>query len=150
MCASAAKFFDDPGACYLRRTWHAQRDRRYWTIFEAAFGSVRTAVPGFTGERCPFEGDHQQIMRNHALALGLVQAGEAAFAAFGLVHHPDNHHVVEPWERYRTIVADPSLLFRIPADQLIESAARQGTSWSDWADYMQERYMLEIDGPVHE
>ena len=146
VCASAAKFFDDPGACYLKRTRHAQRDRRYWTIFEAASGSVQAAVPGFTGERCPFEGDHQQIMRNHALALGLVQAGEAAFAAFGLVHHPDNHHVVEPWEQYRSLVADPSLLFRIPADKLIEAAARQGTPWSDWSDYMRERYMIETQG----
>ena len=79
VCASAATFFDDPHACYLRRTRHAQRDRRYWDIFDAEFGSVRAAVPGFPGERCPFEGDHQQLMRNHALALGLIQAGEAAF-----------------------------------------------------------------------
>ena len=72
-----------PSACYLRRTRHARRDRRYWDIFDAAFGSVRAAVPGFTGERCPFEGDHQQLMRNHALALGLIQTGKAAFTAFG-------------------------------------------------------------------
>jgi len=130
VCASATRFFDDPAACYLTRTRHAQRDRRYWTIFEAAHGSVRASVPGHAGKRCPFEGDHQQLMRNHALALGLVQAGEAAFAAFGLVHHPGNHHVVEPWEQYRTLVADPSPLFRIPADELIDTAAHQGASWS--------------------
>ena len=133
VCASAATFFDDPHACYLRRTRHAQRDRRYWDIFDAEFGSVRAAVPGFPGERCPFEGDHQQLMRNHALALGLIQAGEAAFTAFGLVHHPDNHHVVEPWEHYRSLVADPSPLFRIPANELIDAAADQDAPWSDWA-----------------
>ena len=146
VCASAATFFDDPRACYLRRTRHARRDRRYWDIFDAAFGSVRAAVPGFTGERCPFEGDHQQLMRNHALALGLIQAGEVAFAAFGLVHHPDNHHVVEPWEHYRSLVADASPLFRIPATELINAAADQSAPWSDWACYMRERYMLARNG----
>ena len=146
VCASAATFFDDPRACYLRRTRHARRDRRYWDIFDTAFGSVRAAVPGFTGERCPFEGDHQQLMRNHALALGLTQAGEVAFTAFGLVHHPDNHHVVGPWERYRSLVADPSPLFRIPANELIDAAADQGAPWSDWACYMRERYMLATTG----
>ena len=146
VCASAATFFDDPRACYLRRTRHARRDRRYWDIFDAAFGSVRAAVPGFTGERCPFEGDHQQLMRNHALALGLIQSGDAAFTAFGLVHHPDNHHVVAPWEHYRSLVADPSPLFRIPANELIDAAADQGAPWSDWACYMRERYMLATTG----
>ena len=146
VCASAARFFDDPRACYLRRTRHARRDRRYWDIFDTAFGSVRAAVPVFTGERCPFEGDHQQLMRNHALALGLIQAGEADFAAFGLVHHPDNHHVVAPWEHYCSLVADPSPLFRIPADELVDAAADQGAPWSDWACYMRERYMLATTG----
>ena len=142
VCASAATFFDEPRACYLRRTRHARRDRRYWDIFDAAFGSVRAAIPEFTGRRCPFEGNHQQLMRNHALALGLVQAGEAAFTAFGLVHHPDNHHVVEPWEHYRLLVADPSPLFRIPANAIIDAAADRSALWSDWACYMRARYML--------
>ena len=146
VCARAATFFRDPRACYLRRPRHAQRDRRYWEIFDAASGSVEAAVPGFTGEQCPFIGGHQQLMRNHALALGLVQAGEVAFAAFGLVHHPDNHHVVEPWEKYTLLVADASPLFRIPADALIDAAAGQGVPWSDWARYMRERYMLETPG----
>lgn len=146
VCASATTFFDGPRACYLRRTRHARRDRRYWDIFDAAFGSVRAVVPGFTGERCPFEGDHQQLMRNHALALGLIQAGEAAFTAFGLVHHPDNHHVVEPWEHYRSVVADASPLFRIPANELIDAAADQDVPWPDWACYMHERYMLARNG----
>ena len=86
VCGSGATFFQDPRACYLRRTRHAQRDRRYWDIFDAAFGSVEASVPGYTGERCPFRDDYQQLMRNHALALGLVQAGEVDFTGFGLVH----------------------------------------------------------------
>ena len=43
VCASAALFFDDPRACYLRRTKRARRDRRYWEIFAASHGSVRAA-----------------------------------------------------------------------------------------------------------
>ena len=122
--------------------WHTiytRMNRRYWDIFDAAFGSVRAAVPRYTGERCPFEGDHQQLMRNHALALGLVQAEKTDFAAFGLVHHSDNHHVVGPWEHYRSLVADAS---RIPANELVDAAADQGAPWSDWACYMREHYML--------
>ena len=142
ICADAEKFFEKPGECYLTRPRHAGRDRRYWDILQTEFGSVRAAVPAYSGERCPFEGNHQQIMRNHALALGLVQAGEAAFAAFGLVHHPDNHYVAKPWEDYRSLVADASPLFRIPADELVNAAADQGAPWSAWARYMRERYML--------
>ena len=77
---------------------------------------------------------------------GLIQAGEADFAAFGLVHHPDNHHVVGPWEHYRSLVADASPLFRIPANLLIDVAADQGAPWSAWACYMRERYMLATTG----
>ena len=146
VCAAADKFFGETRSCYLTRPRHARRDRRYWDILETEFGSVRAAVPAYSGQRCPFEGDRQQIMRNHALALGLVQAGEAAFAAFGLVHHPDNHHVVEPWDEYRTLVADASPFFRMPADELVDAAAGQGAPWSAWARYMRERYMLPAGG----
>ena len=34
VCASTATFFDDPRACYLRWARLAQRDRRYWDIFD--------------------------------------------------------------------------------------------------------------------
>lgn len=146
VCASAARFFGETRSCYLTRPRHARRDRRYWNILETEFGSVRAAVPAYAGGRCPFQGDRQQIMRNHALALGLVHAGEAAFTAFGLVHHPGNHHVVEPWEKYRSLVADASPLFRIPADALIDAAAGQGARWAAWAHYMRERYMLPNGG----
>ena len=146
VCADAEKFFETPRDCYLRRPRHARRDRRYWDILATEFSSVKGAVPGYSGRRCPFEGNHQQIMRNHALALGLVQAGEAAFSAFGLVHHPGNHHVVEPWDDYRSIVGDPSPLFRISAAALIDAAAGQGAAWTAWARYMRERYMLPAAG----
>lgn len=142
VCASAATFFEEPGACYLRRTRHARRDRRYWDILEGEYGSVRNAVPGYLGERCPFEGDFQQIMRNHVLALGLVQAGEVDFAAFGLVHHPENHHVIEPWDHYREIAAPEASLFRCPADTLVNRGADSGGVWTEWGAYMRSRYML--------
>ncbi len=142
ICANAEKFFEHPSECYLTHPRRAVRDRRYWDILQTEFGSVGAAVPVYSGERCPFEGNQQQIMRNHALALGLVQAGEVAFTAFGLVHHPDNHHAVQPWEDYRSIVADASPFFRIPADELIAAAGGQSVAWSMWARYMRERYML--------
>ena len=62
-------------------------------------------------------------MRNHPPALGRIQAGEIAFTAFGFVQHPDDHHVVEPRERDRSVVSDPSPLVRIPANKLIDAAA---------------------------
>lgn len=142
VCASAAKLFADPRTCYLTRPRHARRDRRYWEIFERAFGSVGAVVPGYGGGDCPFRFDRQQIMRNHALALGLVQSGTTEFTAFVLVHHPDNHHVVEPWEEYRSVIADASRFFRIPANALVDSAAGRGGWWRAWGTYMQERYML--------
>ena len=46
----------------------------------------------------------------------------------------------------RSIVADASPLFRIPANELIDAAADQGAPWSDWACYMRERYMLATVG----
>ena len=146
ICADAGKFFESPRDCYLRRPRHAGRDRRYWEILATEFGSVGAAVPRYAGKRCPFEGNSQQIMRNHVLALGLVQAGAAAFSAFGLVHHPGNHHVVDPWDDYLSMVADPSPLFRISAAALIDAAAGQGAEWTAWARYMRERYMLPAAG----
>lgn len=146
VCAAAETFFGKPRDCYLTRPRHAARERRYWDILETEFGSVRAAVPGYSGKRCPFENDRQQLMRNHALALGLVQAGDVAFAAFGLVHHPANHHVVEPWDDYRHIVPETSQLFRMPANELVDAAAGQGARWSAWARYMRERYMLPTGG----
>ena len=73
LCDDAHAFFAEPSSCYLTRPRHRRRDRRYWSIFEAAFGSVAEAFPGTLPGPCPFAGDGQQPMRQLALGLGLVQ-----------------------------------------------------------------------------
>lgn len=120
VCASAWRFLDAPNACYLRRPWRASRDRRYWEIFEAAHGSVPAAFPHVGDGPCPFRGGAQQMMRNHALALGLVQAGLADWWAFGLVHHDRNPDVPPAWDAYVEGAADRSHLFRLPASAVAE------------------------------
>ena len=56
-CLDAALFFREPDRCYLRRPYRAQRDRRYWRIFDAAHGSLRDAFPGRSAAGgCPFAG----------------------------------------------------------------------------------------------
>jgi hypothetical protein len=144
VCDSATAFFAETGACYLTRSAHARRDRRYWSIFAAADGSVQAAFPGADlGGCCPFAGDMQQPMRNHALALGLLQSGRYEFARFGLVHHDDNTDVLLHWGRYRDMIADPEVLFRLPASAVIEAGRRLEVSWSsEWAQYLEERYRL--------
>ena len=144
LCDSAGAFFAETSACYLTRPRHARRDRRYWSIFASAGRSVQAAFPGADlGGCCPFANDMQQPMRNHALALGLLQAGRYEFARFGLVHHDDNPDVPQHWERYRGVVADPEVLFCLPASGVIEAGRRLEASWSsDWAKYLEERYRL--------
>jgi len=148
VCDSARRFFDEPSACYLTRTVRATRERRYWSIFAGAHGSVRGAFPNLelTGS-CPFVFDFQQLMRNHALALGLVQAGHFDFARFGLVHHDDNPSVPPHWHRYCDAVADPETLFCVPASAVVEAGRGLKTTWSSaWADYVRERYRLAVGG----
>jgi hypothetical protein len=130
VCASAERFFDDPASCYLRRPFRASRDRRYWPIFEQAHGSLRAAFPGCapTGP-CPFRGHAQQLMRNHALLLGLQQSGAASFGAFGLVHHDGNPDVTTPWDEYTASVADAGVLFRAGASEVALAA---GPSIGPW------------------
>ena len=135
VCTSEARFFDDPSACYLRHPWRAARDRRYWEIFAGAHGSVRAAFPVAGEGRCPFFSDAQQIMRNHALALGLVQARHVDWWAFGLVHHDRNPDVVPPWDAYAAGTIDRTHLFRLPASAVAEAAGH-----SAW---MAERYGFE-------
>jgi hypothetical protein len=99
-CDDAATFFDAHARCYLRRPYRASRDRRYWELFARAHGSLREAFPGADEVGpCPFRGDWQQPMRNHALALAAVDAGLGGFWALALVHHDDNPDVVGPWDR---------------------------------------------------
>jgi hypothetical protein len=148
LCDSAAAFFAEPNACYLTRPHRAPRDRRYWTIFAGTGPSLRAAFPGVDlGGCCPFANDMQQIMRNHALALGLVQSGRYEFARLGLVHHDDNPDVPPHWEQYCRVVADPAVLFRVPATALVEAGRGLTASWSaDWALYVEERYRLSARG----
>ena len=143
VCDSAETFFADPATCYLRHPYRAARDRRYWTIFEQDYGSVREAFPGADlGGPCPFRGDGQQPMRNHALALGLVQAGLVDFAAFGLVHHDDNPDVVPAWDAYVAMVADPTTLFRLPASAVGDAAGRALAGVPALGPWLRERYFL--------
>lgn len=137
VCASSARFFDDPAACYLRHPWRASRDRRYWQIFATAHGGVREAFPRSTGARCPFEGNAQQIMRNHALALGLVQAGVADWWAFGLVHHDQNPDVPPQWDAYVESTVDRDHLLRLPASTV--AVAGPDATW------MARRYLFEVE-----
>jgi len=143
VCDSAETFLADPGACYLRHPYRAKRDRRYWTIFEQEYGSVREAFPGADlGGPCPFRGDGQQPMRNHALALGLVQEGVIDFAAFGLVHHDENPDVVPAWDEYVAMVADPSALFRLPASAVCDAAGEALAAEPAVGTWLRERYFL--------
>ena len=141
VCRQAVHFFEDPDGCYLRRTYRASRDRRYWQIFRARYGTVRAAYPGVSLDAaCPFRGDWQQPMRNHALAVGLVDAGHVEFAAFGLVHHDHNPDVPGPFDGYRQAAADDSL-FRRPASAVIDAAdACLGGGFGPW---MRRRYVLD-------
>lgn len=142
VCESGTVFFDEPDRCYLRRTVHATKDRRYWEIFRAAMGesSLRVAFPRADQAQCPFRSGNQQIMRNHALALALVQSGEFAFCAVGLAHHDENPDVVPVWDGYAAMTSLPGL-FRLPFGELVSAAGETGW-WPEWKRYMRERYDL--------
>jgi hypothetical protein len=141
LCDDAAAFLSDPGACYLTRPVRKQRDRRYWSIFEAAHGSLAGAFPGVGAGPCPFAGDAQQPMRQHALALGLVQAGLAEEAWVLLVHHDDNPDVPPHWDAWQRILPPGAKVAQLPASALLRAARPQGLD--RWADWMGERYRLE-------
>ena len=143
VCDSAVLFFDDPNNCYLTQP-KGSTHRRYWEIFSAASEGVRQAFPNNVDESCPFAGDRQQIMRNHALALGSVQNGHFDFCHFGLVHHDDNPSVVPIWEDYCSIMQDASMLFRIPASRVIAWVQDDGELWGRWATDMRKRYLLPM------
>jgi hypothetical protein len=146
VCESAAAFLAQPRRCYLTRTYHAVRDRRYWDIFARHAGSVSAMFPHPQGP-CPFAGDSQQPMRNHALALGLVQAGEFDFAHFGLVHHDDNPDVPPHWAAYRALCADPTMLFSLQASALLSVDDPSLAWWPDWRAFMVARYRLPTPQP---
>ncbi len=118
-------FLDRPRDCYLRRPKRASRDRRYWEIFEAAHGSMRQAFPGAPrAGACPFAGDLQQPMRNHALALAWCQDGAAEWWALALVHHDDNPDVLTGWADYVNMTHDLDRFHRWPATELLPAVDR--------------------------
>lgn len=139
VCESAATFLAEPTACYLTRPYGKARNRRYWEIFDRAFGSVAQAFPGSSDGPCPFAGDRQQPMRQHALALALEADGGIDEAWLVLVHHDDNPDVLPHWEHYRTTVADSGRIVSLPAGQMIRAG---DDAWPLWASYMRERYGL--------
>ena len=140
ICRSAELFFRDPQLCYLTRPKRAVRDRRYWQILQLEYGSVHSAVPEWDPTNpCPFNGNMQQLMRNHALALGMVQGGHFDFAYFGLVHHDDNRDVSDPFDEYHHLAAGHQMLFRVPASRVVRAGR---AVWPEWANYVAERYDL--------
>jgi len=98
VCASARTFLAESDACYLQSPAHKLRDRRYWTIFSRARGSISAAFPGADlNGACPFAGNAQQPMRNLAIARGLEQEGVVGRAFFGLCAHDANPDVSAHW-----------------------------------------------------
>lgn len=137
VCADARRFLAEPDGCYLTRTVRATRDRRYWTIYRQAHGTVAQAFPGLAAAGpCPFAGDLQQPMRQLALALALEQSGTVTQARVGLVHHDDNPDVPGPWQDFTDGVAEPERLFATPASTLLSAGPPA------WARWMRSRYRL--------
>jgi hypothetical protein len=143
VCSSAALFFDDPTTCYLQHPHGKARDRRYWSIFANAHGTVAAAFPGAPRERaCPFAGDSQQPMRNLAIARGLEQDGVVASAAFGLCAHDDNPDVAEHWASWRRLLPRAGMAPLVPASVVL--AAGRDAGHEAWASWMSERYHLRV------
>jgi hypothetical protein len=141
VCASAATFFADPTACYLQRPRGKTRDRRYWSIFADAHGSVRAAFPGaLLDGACPFAGHAQQPMRNLALARALEQDATVIRAWFGLCAHDDNPDVTEHWASWRDLLPDPAMAPVLPAFAVL--AAGRDAGHEAWAAWMSDRYRL--------
>ncbi len=145
VCASATAFLAEPHACYLRRPVRKRRDRRYWTIFAEAHGSVAAAFPGVDLEApCPFAGQAQQPMRNLALARALEQEGVVERAWFGLCAHDDNPDVAGHWDGWRGLLRDPAEAPALPASAVV--AAGRAAGHGGWADWMEARYWLGRGG----
>ena len=143
VCDSASMFFDDPGACYLRRPRRSQRDRRYWEIFAGSHGSVRAAFPGAGLEGpCPFAFSMQQPMRNLAVARGLEQCDNSGIEAawFGLCAHDDNTDAAGHWEEWRKhLPPDPFAAPSLVASEVVRAGEDEG-----WAAWMRDRYRLSV------
>jgi hypothetical protein len=136
VCEDAESFLSDPDACYLRRPVRARRDRRYWTIFQTAHGSLPAAFPGASPGPCPFASDAQQPMRLYALALGLEQAGLVDESWLLLVHHDDNPDVPPRWSTWTRLLRPDARVARLPASHLLPCGP------PPWAAWMSDRYHL--------
>ena len=147
VCESASRFFQHPEHCYLQRPYRALRDRRYWALFAAEHGSVAAAFPGAITTDCPFKGDWQQPMRNHALALGVVHSGRATYWAMALVHHDDNPDVVGPWKAYARATADREKILCWPASTLLP-LLDQAIPKLEIGHWLADRYFLALDRPT--
>lgn len=141
VCKSAQLFFSDPNACYLRRPYGKQRDRRYWEIFATNSGSVRNAFPGakLIGP-CPFVGNAQQPMRNLAIAKGLEQNGSVEAAWFVLCVHDHNPNALKRWDEWKKILPDPDMAPILLASEVVSAGEEEGLV--RWATWMRERYQL--------
>lgn len=143
VCESAAKFFAEPSACYLQRPRGKSRDRRYWSIFTAAHGSVRAAFPGAAlHANCPFAEHAQQPMRNLALARALEQQGTVTRAWFGVCAHDDNPDVASHWKAWRDLLPEPSMALVLPASVVL--GAGRDAGHTNWAAWMSARYRLRV------
>ena len=142
VCESARRFFDDPSACYLRRPKGKRRDRRYWEIFAARYGSVDSAFPGADIDGpCPFAGHAQQPMRNLAIARGLEQDDTVAQAWFALCSHDDNPNAAVHWAVWRDLLPDPGMAPSLPASEVIRAGEAEG--YGEWAAWMRSRYRIK-------
>ena len=143
ICASAARFVENPNDCYLRRPQRRQRDRRYWEIFTSSHGSVLAAFPGVDTEgQCPFAYSMQQPMRNLAIARGLEQDQDIDVdqAWFGLCAHDENTNVAEHWEEWKSLLAESTLAPTIPSSEIVRVGEAAGLH--DWAAWMRAKYRL--------
>ena len=141
LCKSAKLFFDDPNVCYLRRPLRKRRDRRYWEIFAASYGSVRNAFPSADlNGSCPFAYDMQQPMRNFAIAHSLVQEDMVEQAWFALCAHDANPDIAAHWEEWKNLLADPSMAPSLLPSEIVAIGEAEGLK--GWAEYMRARYSL--------
>ena len=141
VCESAKLFLDEPNACYLRRPWGKQRDRRYWEIFARSHGSVWNAFPNTNLDGpCPFAYDMQQPMRNLAIARGLEQEDMVERAWFALCAHDANRDIAMHWENWKRLLGDPSMAPSLRASEVVAIGEADGLK--DWAAYMRARYRL--------
>ena len=143
VCASAARFFENPNECYLRRPRRRQRDRRYWEIFTLGHGSVLAAFPGADTEgQCPFAYSMQQPMRNLAIARGLEQDQDIDVekAWFGLCSHDENSNVAEHWKGWKNLLTESTLAPSILASEIVRVGEAAGLR--EWAGWMRAKYRL--------